>query len=206
MPLAQTMRNCSESELHYAADSVIHYATEFEQAATANDPPSVAHTIHMLVDESMTRNAKAPIQADVKCRRGCNACCHLHVDVYENEAALLVMAIDDGLAIDRERLARQAGKTLETWAELSPSDRRCVFNDAAGDCTVYEYRPVACRKYQVVTPPEHCDATTHPGHEVGALSVAQAEIFDSAAMLVFRSGPLAAMMSERLERRAKITR
>lgn len=178
-----------------------HYTAEFqriEREGEAN-PESIAFSVHALVDEQIAHlMATDPNAPKVTCRRGCGACCHLHVSIDRHEAALLVThAITSGIEIDRAKLARQAGHKLRTWAELSDDDRRCVFLGDDDACRVYEHRPNACRKYQVITDPELCDTQKHPGQEVGMLVSGAAEVISSAALIAFAdAGSMADMLTE----------
>ncbi|HKX40906.1 MAG TPA: YkgJ family cysteine cluster protein [Burkholderiaceae bacterium] len=129
---------------------------------------------------------------DIKCKRGCAACCHLSVDVSPQEAILLrVIAKDQGIPIDEARLDRQASKSFDTWHELPVEDRRCVFLGEDNACRVYEHRPGACRKYTVKSDPERCDMDKYPGGEVAIVFDVEAEIIQSAAMTVFGARSMA---------------
>jgi Fe-S-cluster containining protein len=77
-----------------------------------------------------------------------------------------------------------------------------VFLTDAGDCAIYDYRPLACRRYFVVSDPSDCDTLVKPGHEVLNFISAGAEIEASAALEVFESGTLAAMVLAELEKDA----
>jgi Fe-S-cluster containining protein len=97
------------------------------------------------------------------------------------EAELLrAYATELRLAIDETRLRRQASATVETWEELAPDDRRCVFLGETGACRVYEHRPIACRKHFVMSPPITC-LDTHTWRWIAPL----AEIIATAAYTVF---------------------
>lgn len=158
--------------------------------------PGIALGLHQLVDQAVADQLAARTQHDVKCHRGCDACCRLHVVVTEHEATVAVMAASDaGWTIDLDRARVQAeAPTAAAWERLSDDDRRCVFLTNAGECAIYEYRPVACRKYMVVSPPEDCDSIAKPGHRVLQLYAPHAEIAFSASLQVFESGTLAAMV------------
>lgn len=157
------------------------------QRVRTEDPASVAYSLNDELDERMVGLLRTdPRAGEVKCRRGCAACCHVPVDLYPQEAVLLrAYAADLGMEIDEARLDRQAEKTTDTWAELAPADRRCVFLAADDSCSVHGVRPGVCRKYLVITEPEFCDTYRHPGHEVLRLFSMEAEIIHSAAMTTF---------------------
>lgn len=63
-------------------------------------------------------------------------------------------------------LEAQVEKTATTWQELSPKDKKCVFLSDEGTCTVYDRRPLACRKYIVISEPRLCDVETNKDEPV----------------------------------------
>ena len=164
---------------------------------------SVAFTVHEVIDERMALMLKATGHGpDVQCRKGCGACCHLQVDIFDREAELLLMmASEQGIEIDEAKLARQASKAnTEAWNELSHEDRACVFLADDQSCRVHEHRPGACRKYLVKSPAELCDTSKHPGGEVAIVFDVEAEIVQSAAMTVYGAGSMAAKLLAALKR------
>lgn len=90
---------------------------------------------------------------DTSCALKCSFCCYIHVDVTLVEASVLAKKV---LPKHVETLKEQATKTVDTWKELPFQKRKCVFL-SRGSCTVYNQRPLACRKYFVVSPKENCD-------------------------------------------------
>lgn len=161
---------------------------------------NVAYTLHQQTDEHIAQLlAKDPRAKDVQCRKGCSACCHLNVDVFPQEAQLLLAVVaEQGITIDEAKLARQAGKTLDAWRELPHEDRACVFLGADQTCQVYEHRPSACRKYLVVTDPALCDVQKNPGRQVARLFHIETEIMFSAAMTEYGvSGMAQALLTAR---------
>lgn len=193
---AQTM---GDREKEYARKCLDHWNEQCERMTRArprNNAESIAFTIHLAVDERIEIMKRTSAHgADIQCRKGCASCCHLSVDVFPQEAVLLhVVAADQGIALDRAKLARQAKKTISTWSTLAPEDRRCVFLGDDNACKVYEHRPSACRKYQVKTPPDLCDVVKHPGGQVGIVFDVEAEIIFSASMTTYGAGTLAEML------------
>lgn len=172
-----------------------HYQREFEHIAP-EAPDSVAYSVHLLLDEKVQHLLSTSQHApDIQCRKGCAACCHIQVDVFTQEADLLLqLAREDGIDIDWARLERQAGKTDATWRELPVEDQRCVFLDEQRHCRVYEHRPGTCRKYMVKSDPDLCDMNKHPGGKVAIVFDHEAEIVHSAAMTVFGAANMATML------------
>ncbi|MCB9611122.1 MAG: YkgJ family cysteine cluster protein [Sandaracinus sp.] len=73
--------------------------------------------------------------ADLRCGAGCEACCHVELEVAPIEAADVLAALE---ALSDEALADLASR-------LPREDGRCVMLDDAGRCDVYEVRPLVCR-------------------------------------------------------------
>jgi len=196
--LKEATAQMQDDERRVALECFKHYRKEWVRIEHEAIPESVAFSIHNAVDDSMRRMLATSEHApNVQCRKGCAACCHVHVDVFPQEAQLLLMlAHDDGIEIDYARLARQATKNADTWRELSIEDQRCVFLGEDRACRVYEHRPGNCRKYLVVTEPDLCDMNKHPGGKVGKLFSLEAEIQHSAAMTVYGADNLAKLLLE----------
>jgi uncharacterized protein len=178
-----------------ALDCFQHWRRECERLAP-EEAKNVAYTVHEVIDERVRRMlATSKHGPEVTCTKGCAACCHLHVDINTREAQLLrAVAAEAGIKIDEARLARQATKNPDTWLELAPEDRRCVFLAEDRTCRVYAHRPGACRKYFVLSDPDRCDMQKHPGGRVGIVFDTEAEIIHSAAMTVYGAGTMAAML------------
>lgn len=189
----------TKKERFLAQECFDHYRGEFTRIGSSS-PDRVAHTIHSLVDERMQDMlTTSPNGKQVTCSKGCAACCHLHVDVFPQEAVLLRQFTQwMGITIDEARLARQASKNSNTWRELAPEDRACVFLGEDRTCRVYEHRPGACRKYVVKSAPALCDMDKHPGGKVGIVFSLHAELVHSAAMTAYGAGSMAEMLLREL--------
>ncbi len=166
-----------------------HYAERF-RAAGNRDAPSVAREVHAAIDNVLERDrSRSAASGGIKCRKGCDHCCRVPVEIWPHEAALLVgIAREAGMELDKARLERQSQYTMDTWRQQPAPDRACVFLGGDGACKVYEFRPDACRKLLVVTDPALCDAEKHPPDSVGRWFSWEAEILESAALEVFGAG------------------
>jgi Fe-S-cluster containining protein len=135
--------------------------------------------LHQMMDREM----KAASQFAISCRKGCTGCCHYEVEITQNEAAVLKKAVDDGFAIDRDRLDLQAERERRSpeWQRFGSRDNRCVFLGEDGACGVYEDRPAICRKHVVTTPVAACST---PGAAVAPIQVLLAEILLSAELSI----------------------
>ena len=162
------------------------YAGQFRAAGT-QDARSVARTVHIAIEDVLERDRKrSATSGHIKCRKGCHHCCHGPVEIWPQEAALLVeIAREAGMELDKARLERQSRYTIDTWLQQPAADTACVFLGEDGACRVYESRPNACRKLLVMTDPALCDAAKHPPDRVGRWFSWEAEVLESAALDVF---------------------
>ncbi len=159
---------CSVSRLHASYDAVLGQAVP---------GPTRAEAAHLLIGRAV---------AEVKgvtptCKLGCSACCHFEVEVTRDEAELLAAVVVSGVAIDRERLARQAARQRgdPAWAALVAPENRCVFLGDEGECRVYAHRPSACRRLLVASPAVECG---RPGGAPVPITIPVAELVVSAAL------------------------
>jgi hypothetical protein len=97
----------------------------------------------------------AELFADVKlaCGKGCSYCCHYRVMVTATEAFAIADAIQSRFDIDQrgtliEKLkANRALTAPMTAKEHEATNIACAFLAGDGACTVYDSRPIACRKH-----------------------------------------------------------
>jgi Fe-S-cluster containining protein len=86
------------------------------------------------------------------CRRGCNFCCHINVDISTKGAIYII----DEAGLTKEQIEsfhNQKGKgMLDRMKIIEP----CAFLKN-GECSIYDIRPIVCRKYFVVSDPKKCD-------------------------------------------------
>lgn len=79
--------------------------------------------------------AIAPMAA---CRSGCSACCHIPVELMASEAQLIGRAIGRVVAVVP---TEKRNVSAPTW---QGEGHACQFL-VAGECGIYEHRPLACR-------------------------------------------------------------
>lgn len=166
------------------------------RADKKEDAPSIARNAHTAIDIVLARDRqKNPGSENIQCGKGCSHCCHEAVEIWPHEAALLVEISDEaGMTQGKARLERQSRYTVDTWRQQPAADKACMFLGSDGACTVYEFRPNACRKLLVVTDPALCDAEKSKPDSVGRWFSWEAELMESAALEVFG----AALMPESL--------
>lgn len=184
-------RTHSELEQQVRASTVLPDAT----------PEGIALGLFAAADQAIEQQITQPHGARIQCHRGCSHCCYLHVTATQGEARVALEAARVAKwSIDAGRLHRQAQHAgLDAWDQLSHADRACVFLTPAGDCAIYQYRPLGCRKYAVESDPADCDTVANPGGRVLIRCSPHAEIAMSVALSVFESGTLPAMLLAEME-------
>jgi len=178
--------------------------TEQFRAAGNQAAPALARGVHVAIDAVLERDRrKSATGGDIQCRKGCSHCCHVPVEVWPQEAALLIEAAREaGVEIDTARLERQARYNMDTWRQQPAADRACVFLGDDGACKVYEFRPNACRKLLVTSDPALCDAEIHPAGSAERWFSWEAEILESAALEIFGAGLMPQLLLSELNRRS----
>lgn len=123
---------------------------------------------------------------EIQCKEGCTACCFIEIDVSRDEAAtILNFCREKGIQVDKEYLEKQSFAGRKTYSAVS----RCVFlKDNL--CSIYEVRPVACRKHWVMTDPALCDFSGNVANPVGNYFDINTEILASAMLQVAEAIPL----------------
>ena len=135
--------------------------------------------------------------SDVKCSKGCSACCHSKVTLGEDEAHLLVSYTKERkLDFDLERMEIQSG--MGKWSDLSYRNQQCIFLNADHTCSVYDVRPGVCRKHLVTSDPEKCNVSSGKS-EVKRVFNLEAEILVSTLWQFNKIGTLADMVRAELK-------
>ena len=157
------------------------------RAADTQDAPGLARKAHAAMDTQLEQDsATLPDGKQIRCSKGCSHCCHGPVEIWPQEAALLVQFVHDaGLKPDLALLERQSRYSVDTWREQPAADQACVFLGDGGDCTVYASRPNTCRKLLVMSDPAFCDARQGRMDEVDRWFSWEAEMMEVAALEVF---------------------
>ncbi len=138
----------------------------------------------------------------IHCRRGCADCCSQMFQITEVEAAYVSRGVKQLAPEVRARIEDRARAYLprrerilahnnvpDAWGSLPPAGLRlpCPALSDEGACTVYEHRPLICRKYGVPlynpAKPDQvfaCELNFAPGEEVeeNGLVQIQTEIHD----------------------------
>jgi len=187
-------------ERERADQAVRFYAQQIaeQQGTPFVQQESIALGLHKLVDECVRglfkRDRKRARR--VACKRGCAHCCHVQVDITEAEARLIVRALrDNGESISPAGIEHMRAQRDGDFDSMSVEQRRCVFLNSANECSVYEHRPMACRKYFALDNAAQCEtAGANKGAMVLNFVDLNAECATAAAYLVQRNGPLPEMI------------
>ncbi len=136
------------------------------------------------------------------CQKGCASCCNLEIEITAEDAELLAQAvIENNIPFDKERLIEQASrKRLDPlWERRVHSENRCVLLNAENACSVYESRPMVCRKHAVVSPADDC---MRPGGEPLPRTIPINEIIISANLNITSGdhGSFASMLLSELNK------
>jgi Fe-S-cluster containining protein len=151
---------------------------------------------HKIEKENMTKR--------IRCRSGnkCSHCCKQIVHTTADETELIYKYVKDKkVTLDEKRLsAQQAAETVGAWGELAPENRTCVFLDKKGKCSIYEYRPMACRMHFVVSDPKYCDTFKYIRGKTTKYIIIEAEVFYSGVMNVVPTDTLSRLLYKHLKK------
>ena len=142
----------------------------------------------------------------ITCAKGCAFCCHVNVDITKPEADLLARyTIEHAIPVNSDRLAKQSKVSLDEdgFIPLSYEDSACIFLDEHSQCMVYEYRPMACRKYMVITPPDECNIVTNRHGKVGRAVDINGEMIVSALYGILETNSMAKMFKQSIHENEK---
>lgn len=119
---------------------------------SAGHAPSHAAADQFIKD--VVRTSSEPIS----CRAGCAFCCHQPVFASFNEFETLKNhLLDTGRKIERDRVQAQYDDINDgAYQKLEVAKRKCVFLGEDNCCTIYEVRPLNCRRLNVYSDPKSC--------------------------------------------------
>lgn len=136
----------------------------------------------------------------ISCFKGCSACCHMEVEITNYESEILAKLVENGHVVNRDVLKEQSLRELQDkkWTKrLTLPENRCIFLGSDGACSIYENRPVMCRRHSVTTPPINCETMDS---ELGVRFFPRVDLLITAANEdpKLRIGPLAKMLQMEL--------
>ncbi|MDG0818098.1 YkgJ family cysteine cluster protein [Bdellovibrio svalbardensis] len=132
-----------------------------EDFAAVPPGPARARKLHELVEQEIAQGA----EIEISCKKGCSACCHMEVEITSYEAEILATLVTEGHVIDRGRLQKQSERSLQDgqWKQgIRNLESKCVFLNSEGACSIYEHRPVMCRRHSVTSPAKNCETLDAP--------------------------------------------
>ena len=158
--------------------------------------PLRARKLHQMVNEEIDREK----EIESSCRKGCSACCYIEVEITSYELEILESLVRNGHPIDHQRLALQAVREVADplWKKGSHlAQNKCFFLNPVGDCSIYEDRPVMCRRHSVTSPATLCATLDAP---IVIRYFPKVDVIISADNEdpTLQIGPLAKMLSQRL--------
>lgn len=155
-----------------------NYTDQLRKLSTINRFDTTKE-VHKALDGFFDRTPEESKQ-QIKCSKGCTACCYIELDVSGDEAALIInYCKENNIDIDIDYLKKQAAAGRKIFSEFS----RCVFlKDTL--CSIYPVRPVSCRKHFVTTDPALCDFSKNIAHDIGRYFDLNSEILASAMLNV----------------------
>lgn len=125
------------------------------------------------LDQALEQTLHPGGHSSLGCREGCSYCCHYHVYVTAIEAFAIVEHVHETFAAtDRlatiERLRRNVMTVKDmTVEEHIHTNVACAFLSPSGSCSIYDARPLACRRHHSYEP-ETCKATFDDPSQMGS--------------------------------------
>lgn len=184
MPIRQLLDQVNDQQKKALIEAIFHYRKEYNRAGIKHTDAERANAFQELVQQSLSRIDYK--EKGVYCGKGCSFCCHIAVDITKGEAELIKLYChENNIKPDYAYMEAQRNHTKENWHELRKTKQSgCAFLDETGACKVYDVRPIACRKYMVLDPPEKCeyDPSLPEGGRIKNLVDWDAEIIQAAIM------------------------
>lgn len=94
--------------------------------------------VGQFVDETGARR-----RADMRCRKGCDACCHAWLTVGPVEAETIRSGLQQ--LSEPQRIAVRERGERELGREQAGGEPRCAMLEPDGSCAIYDQRPLVCR-------------------------------------------------------------
>jgi Fe-S-cluster containining protein len=160
------------------ADKICYTVMQF---LSLSQKDKTKHTVLRLVYSILDKLMEETKASEkTSCRKGCAFCCKMNVDVTPMEADLIIDYCEQkNIPIDQQYLQLQAAVPKHELA-FHPMVAACAFLSEDNTCRIYPVRPVACRKYLVISPAENCDIKKYPDAMICASLNVPAEIVTSA--------------------------
>jgi len=184
--------SASDEQKKFIFQSTMRHRKQYEELLTKYNAESVAFRYYEHIDEIIAEDMAKPEKflnvKSIACKKGCNFCCYQDVCISREEAILLLKHSKEiKLKLPWKRIKDRAGGKKLPYEETA-----CPFL-VDGACSVYEYRPITCRKAFVLDTNEQCDLSKGDA-TVQRLSFAYAEITATAIMNATDTGSMEKML------------
>lgn len=158
--LVQMVKEWPKEQFEHFQQMVMARAEEFRQVIKAHGMNEFVRQFQEVLDDAIEQEKKQEL---VSCSKGCYFCCRQNVHIFRAEAQIIAAYCKEkGIDIPKVYLKQQL---KYKWRELAKTEVGwCVFLKN-GECSIYPVRPMACRNYFVVSPPERCDVVKYPSSE-----------------------------------------
>ena len=104
------------------------------------------YDITALIQQEFDRNLE--IYGDkIQCRKGCSQCCSQIFRITKLDGWMIGEHIKSLPEPRRNELQQKARKYLKNVASVRRTDTPCPALGTEGECTIYEARPVICRRF-----------------------------------------------------------
>ena len=104
------------------------------------------YDITSLIQSEFDRNLE--LYGDkIQCRKGCSKCCSQIFNITLIDAWVIGEHIRPLTQEQRESLQQKAREYIDNVASDRRADNPCPALGAEGECTIYEARPVICRRF-----------------------------------------------------------
>lgn len=138
----------------------------FTEVQKLKDLPGIqaAQEVHKISQDALDfcKSEYGDTYKRIACGKNCSECCKMAVAITDSEAELLIHgAKQNKVRIDLERLKAQKSFNLGDWHTLHKDRRHCVFLKN-NQCSVYDYRPHACRYHFKLDNAKECNILKYP--------------------------------------------
>jgi Fe-S-cluster containining protein len=133
-------------------EAINQYGNNYMKAINPTNRSKVkaARKMYEIMDKSTSDFLK---DNPATCRKGCAFCCYVYIETTIDEALVIKNYCNQhNITIDKEALEKQKNLELNTW-----NGHKCVFLGDDNTCSIYEVRPMTCRKYYVASEPKLCN-------------------------------------------------
>lgn len=90
------------------------------------------------------------------CKKGCSFCCHMNVSCSKTEVEIIITYCKSkNIIVDQDYLKRQLKYSQEKIGKANEVSA-CIFLKN-NECSIYDVRPISCRKYFVKSEPSFCN-------------------------------------------------